>query len=166
MSRRRKPTLTGSSVRATARIGGGLMILIGVVSLILAPFLSESIFPKLWEVEPLAYIGAVLVMAGLGVACLTYVIPHALDWRSTSLGMDRETSQQWSQITQKYFELFNHDLGRPLLRILGKERELRAIFESSSTGNDPAVKELLDEIESQAPNFRPMMFNIQVRVQL
>ena len=154
-----------SSLVTAARIGGGLTVLAGLVALILAPFISKSLFPNLWGVEPLAYIGAVLVMAGLGVACLTYVISHALVRRSTSLGMDRGL-QQWSQTTQQYFELFHHDLGRPLRRILGKERELRAILESSGTKIDPPVSELLNVIESQAPSFRLMMSNIQVLVQL
>ena len=67
---------------------------------------------------------------------------------------------------QQYFELFHHDLGRPLRRILGKERELRAVLQSSGAEIQPLIKELLDEIEGQAPNFRLMMSNIQVLVQI
>jgi len=62
--------------------------------------------------------------------------------------------------------LFNHDLGRPLRRILGKERELRLLLQSSESEMYSEVKGLLDEIESQTPSFRLMMSNIQVMVQL
>jgi signal transduction histidine kinase len=77
-----------------------------------------------------------------------------------------ESSQRWGQLTQQYFELFNHDLGRPLRRILGKERELRALLCSCESELYPHVEELLDEIEGQAPNFRLMMSNVQVLVQM
>ena len=48
----------------------------------------------------------------------------------------------------------------------GKRRELQATLNSSEAELDPAVKDLLDEIERQAPNFRLMMSNIQVLVEL
>ena len=40
------------------------------------------------------------------------------------------------------------------------------MLRASGDGVDPSVKELLDEIERQAPNFRLMMSNIRVLVQL
>ena len=166
MPQMRKSMLNRGSLLIATRIVGGLMVLMGLIGLILAPFISEALFPKLWTVEPLAYIGAVVLMVGLGITSLTYAVAQALTRKSTSHGMAQDTSQQWSQTTQQYFELFDHDLGRPLRRILGKERELRAIQERSGTRNDPAVRDLLNEIESQAPNFRLMMSNIQVLVQL
>ena len=75
-------------------------------------------------------------------------------------------AERWAQVTQQYFDLFDHDLGRPLRRISGKERELRAILQASEKAADPNVEALLDEIEIQTPNFRLMMSNIQVLVQL
>ena len=51
-------------------------------------------------------------------------------------------------------------------RISGKERELRAILQASEKTADPNVEALLDEIEIQTPNFRLMMSNIQVLIQL
>jgi K+-sensing histidine kinase KdpD len=50
--------------------------------------------------------------------------------------------------------------------ILGKERALRAVLESADETPTRPVQELLDEIEAQAPNFRLMMSNIQMLVQL
>ena len=49
---------------------------------------------------------------------------------------------------------------------MGKERELRAVLQSSGSVTAPAVEELLDEIERQTPSFRLMMSNVQVLVQL
>ena len=134
-----------------------------MVLLILSPFIGNSVFSKLWAVEPLAYIGAVLVAGGLLVTSLTYVVPAIVARRR---GADADDLDRWGRVTQDYFDLFHHDLGRPLRRILGKERELRASLGSTSIGINSEVKELLDEIESQAPNFRLMMSNIQVLVQL
>jgi signal transduction histidine kinase len=53
-----------------------------------------------------------------------------------------------------------------LRRILGKERELRALLRTTESDLYPEVKDLLDEIEGQAPNFRLMMSNVQVLVQM
>ena len=56
--------------------------------------------------------------------------------------------------------------GLGLRRILAKERELRAVLRSAGTVDGPEVKELLDEIERQAPSFRLMIANVRVLVQL
>ena len=53
-----------------------------------------------------------------------------------------------------------------MTRILGKERELRAVLKHSEEKADPAIIELLDAIERETPNFRLMVSNIQVLVQL
>ena len=159
-----------TSMQTGARIIGGLVILAGIVNFILAPLIGESVSATLWGVEPLTYIGAVLVMAGLIVVSLSYIIPGVIARRSGRGSVAEEAVPRWNQVTQQYFELFHHDLGRPLRRILGKERELRTILQSLPTPTraeiEPVVKELLDEIEGQAPNFRLMMSNIQVLVQL
>ena len=164
MFRKRDVILSSASIQTAARYIGGLFVLAGVVTVVTAPFLSAMMFDTLWGIEPLAYIGVVLVMVGLGVTSLSYVVPSMLTGESTPNSVSRWTTHRWSQITQQNFELFHHDLGRPLRRILGKERELRAILKSSGVRTDPAVKELLDEIESQVPSFRLMMSNIQVLV--
>lgn len=165
--------MNNSTVQTGARIIGGLAVLAGIINVILAPLIGETVFENLWGVEPFAYIGAVLVMAGLGLTSLSYLVPHLMARKSMHTSTNGEFAQQWSRVTQQYFELFDHDLGRPLRRILGKERELRAVLGSlgategaSNAVADAGVRELLDEIESQAPNFRLMMSNIQVLVRL
>ena len=153
-------------VQTGATIVGGLLVLAGVISLIFAPLIGDDLFTNLWGVEPLAYIGAVLLIAGLGAISASYLLPRVLGRWSSSDHTDSDSMTEWSKITEQYFELFDHDLGRPLRRILGKERELRAILRSSGAETNPAVHELLDEIERQTPSFRLMMSNIRVLVQL
>ncbi|MFQ5933074.1 MAG: sensor histidine kinase [Dehalococcoidia bacterium] len=151
-----------------ARIAGAVAGLAGVISLILSPFIGESVSSNLWNVEPLAFIGAVLLMGGLAAVSLSYVVPRVIDRNRARAGgeISSGTDEGWAEVTQQYFELFHHDLGRPLRRILGKERELRAVLQSQGADVQPQVRELLDEIEAQTPNFRLMMSNIQVLVQL
>lgn len=72
----------------------------------------------------------------------------------------------WSQVTQDYFDTFAHDMGRPLRRILGKQREARALLNETGEVTQHMVAELLDEIENQAPNFRLMIENVRVLVDL
>ncbi len=158
--------LNRTSIQIWVRVIGGLVVLAGGVAVALAPLIGESVSATLWGVEPLAYVGALLLLAGLGAISLSYAIPHLMNRGICQDGSGPQSLGQWSQLTQHYFDLFDHDLGRPLRRILGKERELRAVLESSDTEIDPAIKEVLDEIESQVPNFRLMMSNIQVLVQL
>ena len=153
-------------VRNSARALGGIAVLAGVVNLILAPIVGDSIVENLWGVEPLTYVGAVLLMVGLAVVTLTYLVLPA-QAPNGDAGADNGASvERWSEITQQYFDLFDHDLGRPLRQILGKERESRAILQSSSVVVEPAVSELLDEIERQTPSFRLMLSNIRVLRQL
>ena len=141
----------------------------GVIALALGPIIGKNLFEGLWGVEPLTYLGAVAVILGLGLVAMSYAATRALSKGAN--GADPSVAsppdmQQWSQVTLHYFELFHHDLGRPLRRILGRERELRALMQSEVASQSPAVKELLDEIERQAPSFRLMMSNIQVLIQL
>ena len=166
MSQRSDHVRKQFSVRAWITAAGGFIAIAGVVVFSLSPLLSNNIFSSLWAVEPLAYIGAVLVVLGLVVAVLPSLVIALRSWRSPQTERDSASLKNWSLVTQQYFELFHHDLGRPLSRILGKERELRAVLEFSGSDTDTAVKDLLDEIEEQAPNFRLMMSNIQVLVQL
>jgi signal transduction histidine kinase len=139
---------------------------VGIFGVALSPFFGERVSPTLWAVEPLAYIGAGTIIIGLAIIALSYFVQRAWSRETSAPEIEQQTSNRWGQLTQQYFELFNHDLGRPLRRILGKERELRALLKSSESDLYPEVKELLDEIESQAPNFRLMMSNVQVLVQM
>jgi signal transduction histidine kinase len=149
-----------------ARIIAGILLLAGVVSFILAPFIGDELFSRLWGVEPLTYIGAVLVILGLTVVSLSYEVPGLIPRTGSTQSDDRQHAERWTKTTQQYFDLFDHDLGRPLRRILGKERELRTLLRSAGGTLDPAVEELLDEIERQTPNFRLMLSNIRVLVEL
>jgi len=161
---------------AGAKVSGGLVVFSGIILLILAPIIGDNLFNFLWGVEPLTYLGTILLLVGLGFVAGSYVIPSLisrLNGRRSSDGSEpddgaepRTVEQQWSQVTQRYFDLFDHDLSRPLRRILGKERELRAVIRAAGAVDEPSVKELLDEIERQAPNFRLMISNIRVLVQL
>jgi len=163
---RREPVIRPKSKLWWLRIFSSLVLAGGVAGLALAPFIGNSLFVELWGIEPLSYLGAMLVAAGLGSTTLTYYLPRLLGQNESEVETDQQTIEKWAQLTQQYFELFNHDLGRPLRRILGKERELRLMLQSSESEFYSDVKGLLDEIESQTPSFRLMMSNIQVMVQL
>ena len=148
------------------KIGGGIIALGGVICLILAPFIGKSAFDYLWGMEPLSYIGGVLLVAGLAAAVAAYAGPEISQRRFGRGPNNQQPGQSWSETTLQYFQLFDHDLGRPLRRIAGKERELRAVMQAKPGAVDPGVLDLLDEIERQTPNFRLMMSNIQVLIQL
>lgn len=145
-------------------IAGVAILIAGGVFLIVSPLISSRIFSSVWGVEPVSYIGALLLIAGLAATSVAYY----LDGKATGAAANVADGEgpNWSEKTQQYFELFDHDLGRPLRRIVGKERELRAILRASEEPSDPEVIALLDEIERQTPNFRLMMANIRVLVQL
>lgn len=145
---------------------GATLVAAGALGIILAPFIGASLFDTLWGVEPLAYLSVVLIVIGLTGISTSFLLPHLTKDRMNGDQADPIASGHWSEITQQYFELFHHDLSRPLTRILGRERELRAVLQASGEEMDHAVTELLDEIEGQVPDFRLMMSNIQVLVQL
>ncbi len=158
--------------QAIAKVAGLLIVAIAIACFVLAPVFGEVLFADIWGVEPLTYIGAALLAFGLATTLLAYALPQLLRLRN---GTPQRDMRDWSSVTQQYFELFDHDLGRPLRRILGKERELRAYLRASENGanshadshaNSHEIAELLDEIEMQAPNFRLMMSNIRVLIQL
>lgn len=151
--------------QAIARAAGLFLAAAALACLALAPLIGEALFVNVWGVEPLTYIGAALLIVGLGTLSLSYAVPHVLHKRLPN-GDARQSMQDWSSVTQRYFDLFDHDLGRPLRRILGKEREIRAFLRASDGENNAEVAELLDEIEMQAPNFRLMMSNIRVLIQM
>ena len=148
------------------KISGGVIALAGVILLILAPFLGKDFFDLLWAVEPFTYLGGALMVLGLGMTATTYVGTAWLRRNSYQVINGQNDWHSWSETTLQYFQLFDHDLGRPLRRIAGKERELRAVMQANPGSADAGVIDLLDEIERQTPNFRLMMSNIQVLIQL
>ena len=146
---------------------GALIALSGFICLILSFFIGPIAFDYLWGIEPLAYIGGVALMVGLLTATVG-LIATAMNANRRNQGKltGEQQSEHWRETTRQFFELVDHDLGRPLRRIAGKERELRAAMRAAGGPEDPAVQELLDEIARQTPNFRLMLSNIQVLVQL
>ena len=154
-----------AGIQNRLKTAGGIVFLLGILSLILAPFVGSLAFDNLWSVEPLTYIGAVLAAVGLGVVSISYTVNSVMN-KSHGVEAGNNGFHDWSEVTQRYFDLFDHDLGRPIRRISGKERELRAVLKFAGAETDPNVQELLDEIEMQTPNFRLMLSNIQVLVQL
>ena len=148
-----------------------LVVGAGVICLVLSPFVSAAVFDDLWGVEPLGYIGALLLIVGLAATAIGLAIAAA--GRATRSGADggtfqisdEEQSNHWREITLGFFNEFDHDLGRPLRRITGRQRELRAALRASGDAPGLEVMELLDEIERQAVNYRLMLSNIQVLVQ-
>ncbi|MBT3555042.1 MAG: HAMP domain-containing histidine kinase [Chloroflexi bacterium] len=134
----------------------------GLLLILLSPFIGEALTRgSLWWIEPVAYIGSGVFVLGAVVAFIGFQI---IDRRTKSLMGDR--TRTWSQVTQDYFDTFAHDMGRPLRRILGKQREARALLNETGEVSTNMVSELLDEIENQAPNFRLMIENVRVLVDL
>ena len=131
----------------------------GLGALVLAPLFGSSMSERLWGVEPLTYIGASLLVVGLAAIALSFIAVHGVLNPRPFAGRDHAADAAPIDLIQQYFELYHHDLGRPLARILAKERELRAVLDSGGRGKDPGLKALLDEIETQAPNFRLMLSN-------
>lgn len=144
-----------------AKIAAAVSIAGGIACLALSPIIGPAAFDSLWAVEPPAYIGAGLLVLGLAAAALAYAAPGPVDQVSPE-----EQTREWMEATEQFFRMVDHDLGRPLRRIAGKERELRAALRAAGGPDNPEVQELLDEIERQVPNFRLMLSNIQVLVQL
>ena len=136
------------------------------MGLMISPFVGKIITDYLWGIEPTAYLSVVVLLVAFLTMSLSYYIPRLLGRSDGLVGVDQRTTERWGLLTLQYFELFHHDLGRPLRRILGKERELRLAFRSAETKLHPEVQGLLDEIEAQTPSFRLMVSNIQVLVQL
>ena len=135
---------------------------IGLLLILLSPFIGESLTPgSLWWIEPIAYIGSGVFVLGSIVAFIGFQV---IARRTKALTGDR--TRTWSEVTQDYFDTFAHDMGRPLRRILGKQREARAVLNETGKVTPHMVAELLDEIENQAPNFRLMIENVRVLADL
>lgn len=145
----------------SAKIAAAVAIAAGIAGLALSPVIGPAAFDSLWAVEPPAYISVGLLVFGLAAAALAYA-GHGRDEPASP----EEQTREWMEATEQFFRMVDHDLGRPLRRIAGKERELRAALRAAGGADNPEVQELLDEIERQVPNFRLMLSNIQVLVQL
>lgn len=142
------------------RIGGASLAAIGLALVLLSPVIGEPVSPgTLWWIEPVAYIGAGVFIFGAIVSFVSIQLAS----RRRNNGVDERS---WSRVTQDYFDTFAHDMGRPLRRILGKQREVRALLNETGESTPRMVTELLDEIEQQAPNFRLMIENVRVLVDL
>ena len=142
------------------RIGGATLAAIGLVLVLLSPVIGEPISPgSLWWIEPVAYVGAGVFFLG---AIASFISIQVASRREKQGADDRS----WSRVTQNYFDTFAHDMGRPLRRILGKQREVRALLNETGETTPRMVTELLDEIEQQAPNFRLMIENVRVLIDL
>ena len=134
---------------------------IGLLLIVLSIFVGESVSAgTLWYIEPMAYIGAGVFIVG----AVTTIGVYQFSARKNPVGISDDRT--WSQVTQDYFDTFAHDIGRPLRRILGKQREARALLNETGEVSPHMVAELLDEIENQAPNFRLMIENVRVLVDL
>ena len=156
---------------AVSMLAGGLVAASGLVCLFVAPFVGSAVFDNLWGVEPLGYIGGILLFfgvsifaGGLGAAALGLSKRLAAERKGREKSGE-EQSDHWRETTLSFFNEFDHDLGRPLRRITGRQRELRATLRASGEVADSEVMELLDEIERQAVNYRLMLSNIQVLVE-
>ena len=149
------------------KIGFAFVVLGGALLVLASPFLSEQLFANVWGVEPLTYVGVVLFVLGLAGISASYAFMDMLNEPQYSSGEENKSDSDWTTITGQYFDLFDHDLGRPLRRILGKQREVRENLKGSQeTKISDDVLDLMDEIERQAPNFRLMLANIRILVQL
>ena len=145
---------------------GAVACLVGVILIFSAPILGERVSDNLWAVEPVSYVATIIIISGLVIITTSYITSAFLRRKIAPYDSGDELISNWASLTQQYFELFQHDLGRPLRRILGKEREVRSTIDLSNQELYGDVLELLDEIEGQAPNFRLMMSNVQVLIQM
>lgn len=149
------------TIRKIALFAGLGFAVSGAVLLIIGPFMGRSVFPEtILTVEPVSYAGAIALIVGLAVVAGTYLVT-----RKSGTNPFHMTSS-WSKVTEDYFDTFSHDMGRPLRRILGKEREVRARLEESGVEVPESVRALMEEIEHQAPSFRLMLANVRVLVEL
>tara|TARA_B100000029_G_scaffold216381_1_gene214172 strand:+ start:16036 stop:16974 length:939 start_codon:yes stop_codon:yes gene_type:complete len=142
------------------KYAGLSLAVLGLGLILLSPLIGEIVTPDmLWWIEPVAYIGSGFFIFGTIVGYMSFKFN-----RNSQVG--RSDGRTWSQVTQDYFDTFAHDMGRPLRRILGKQREARALLNETGEVTHRMVAELLDEIENQAPNFRLMIENVRVLVDL
>ena len=161
--KRRRP-LRRRAVHPWPALAGIGLALGGLAVMAASRFAAPDVpyFPQWLAIRPLAYIGIAGVVAGLTLAVWAYAAA-AVRPRN---GRQFNDAGDWSRLTEQQFAAFQHDLGRPMRRILGKCREVRGVLATTGEDVSIAVHELLDEIEEQAPSFRLMMSNMQVMINL
>ena len=155
-----RPRLSPPALKA-ARYAALGVVAAGFILAAFSALIGPAVTDFLWRVEPVAYVGVILMIVGLAVAAGAY----ALAGRA-SAGGQGASMRSWSHVTEDYFDTFSHDMGRPMRRILGKAREVRVRLEESKASAPHSFTELLDEIEQQAPGFRLMLANVRVLVEL
>ena len=138
-----------------------VIALIGLLLIVVSPVFGDNATEDLWLIEPIAYVGGILLSAGSVLLAITFFAAQR-----TGGTRPGDSRQEWSRLTREYFDVFGHDLGRPLRRILGRARDARVRLDESGRVPDPALLELIDEIEQQAPTFRLMVSNVQVLIEL
>ena len=74
------PRPTGFS--GPARILGIVLLACGALGLLLAPLLGPAFSARLWGIEPLTYIGAMLIITGLTATTVSYLVPELLRRRN------------------------------------------------------------------------------------
>lgn len=109
---------------------------------------------------------SILLLAGLGLLALLRLAQRYLLRARAERAARRRAAQYWVDTTRQHCDHFNHDLGRPLRRIPGKERELRDLLAEQRIAAPPEVHRLLDEIETQTPAFRLMLGNLHALIEL
>ncbi len=58
-------------IQSVARIAGLIIALAGVVGFALAPILGSGLTENIWVIEPLSYVGAMLLIVGLAILSLS-----------------------------------------------------------------------------------------------
>ena len=59
--------LPQNRLSAVSMLTGGLVVVSGFVCLFVAPFVGSAVFDNLWGVEPLGYIGGILLFFGVSI---------------------------------------------------------------------------------------------------
>ena len=161
---RKLPALPGTwTERVTA--GWAAATAASLAWILLTPVSGAWVSPNtIWTIEPAAYVGAAaaLLSAAMTMAGLEKLRRKERQKQAASTEVER----RWEHLTEEFLRVFDHDLGRPMRRIYGKERALEAILRASGHQPIGAVTELMEEIERQVPNYRLMLQNVQAMVNL
>ena len=88
-------------MRVNLKLAVGLVIGAGVLCLIMAPIFGSGVSENLWGVEPLTYVGAELLIAGLLVTTIYYVSSERTRQKAGRGAATGKTGQKWSQMTQQ-----------------------------------------------------------------
>lgn len=78
----------------------------------------------------------------------------------------REAGRRWQRAAGQCLRFLAQDLDRPMRRISGKNRELQAALKAGARQPAEPLRELMQEIERQAPNYKLALRNIRSLVNL